>query len=1118
MNPFNFPHMSKHAGTSPHGEEQGVGHRAPSVIQGLNLEEQTENDRMGKDLSDPLSLGGPSGRKRRHCSGSSEPAESRRWGSSPGRSSHVSDASRDEDCVSSGQPALTFIAPPSVPEKSQRLLALQGDETQKMAQRYLPGQYFQKKVLCEFRDRHGILDEPMTIPPVLDEEIKTVAGEFGASINWKADASLVDIQRHLLDIWNPLLALHDVAERSHRANSSLSPLTVMNYVQYAMAYTSSTVQRLNFQRRKNVIRAVELAVSSRFKGNSPSAMVSKPIMESLEREPVSDNSLTVLQSGRSAPLLFGDQFVQTLSSQSEKIGTVRKGMANWVSNSFGPGVAAQVKKSAASSSDHRGQNFKSFKTYRQNRQGQPFGSSTSSDFARPRGRSAPRYPHNQPRPWKDHNFRNQERIQFPQKQQDSRREFSNKLVVFNPELSSSAPSAVGGRLCHFALNWEQITNDQWVLETIKGYEIPFIKPPFQSMPPRQLKFSADDGRAVDTEVQEMLHKHAIRIVPNANQTEGFYSQLFLRAKKDGGNRPILNVHPLNQFIPYEHFKMEGLHLLSGVICSSDYLAKLDLKDAYFTVPLAETSKKYLRFIWNEVVYEFQCLCFGLSSAPRVFTKILKPVISLLRRNGIRLLIYLDDFLIVNSSQDGLISDIRTVTHILESLGFIINVKKSILEPTHSLEFLGLTLDSVNLTLSVPRDKIALISKKAKILSATNSVSVRDLAKFLGLTNSICRALLPGKLFCRALQFDMNENLNTTGSYDSYCTLSPKSKTELHIWRKAMWSWNGRNLLPPEPDFTFSCDASQQGWGAVHKGNRVSGLWSLTETKEHINFLELKAIFLGLKAFFSSQENCHILIHSDNRTAISYLNKLGGTHSEKLCSLAVELWCWCLEKGITIEATHIAGVNNSEADFESRRGFETCDWKLLPSVFQTLESFFGSFDIDLFAARHNAQIPRFCSWLLDPEAETIDAFSRNWSDLYGYAFPPFILINRVLSKVTQDKATIVLIAPLWPAQTWYARLLSLLCHNPVLLPALPDLLTNPVGDHHPLAVQGRLPLAAWLISGDISRTLDYQQQLPLSSSTSLHQIPKDSTNLPLRSGLVGVLNRRLILFTHLKYNL
>ena len=104
---------------------------------------------------------------------------------------------------------------------------------------------------------------------------------------------------------------------------------------------------------------------------------------------------------------------------------------------------------------------------------------------------------------------------------------------------------------------------------------------------------------------------------------------------------------LNRFLGKESFKMEGLQTVRSLVQPVDLFMKLDLKDAYFTVQIHSFHIKYLRFVCLNRVYEFQCLAFGLSSAPRAFTKALKPVLALLRSLGIRFVIYIDDMLLLH---------------------------------------------------------------------------------------------------------------------------------------------------------------------------------------------------------------------------------------------------------------------------------------------------------------------------------------------------------------------------------------------------------------------------------------------------------------------------------------
>ena len=92
--------------------------------------------------------------------------------------------------------------------------------------------------------------------------------------------------------------------------------------------------------------------------------------------------------------------------------------------------------------------------------------------------------------------------------------------------------------------------------------------------------------------------------------------------------------------------MEGMHCLKLPLKQDDFLYKIDLKEAYFSVPLNKNSQNFVRFQWSGNMYEFLCLCFGIGPAPRIFTKLLKVPIDLLRWVNIRIIIYLDHMLLM----------------------------------------------------------------------------------------------------------------------------------------------------------------------------------------------------------------------------------------------------------------------------------------------------------------------------------------------------------------------------------------------------------------------------------------------------------------------------------------
>lgn len=179
----------------------------------------------------------------------------------------------------------------------------------------------------------------------------------------------------------------------------------------------------------------------------------------------------------------------------------------------------------------------------------------------------------------------------------------------------------------------------------------------------------------------------------------FYQLNLSSSKKGGDQRPIINMKGLNNFLEYQHFKVEGIHMLRNLLKKNDYQVKIDLEDAYITIPIWKGHQKYLRFLWRDTLWEFAYLPFGLASAPLVFTSILKPVVGLLRKQGIRLITYLDDLLIMSESKELARTHASLAANLLTSLGFIINHKKSVLIPCQQMEFLGFTVNSVAMTVN-----------------------------------------------------------------------------------------------------------------------------------------------------------------------------------------------------------------------------------------------------------------------------------------------------------------------------------------------------------------------------------------------------------------------------------
>ena len=143
-----------------------------------------------------------------------------------------------------------------------------------------------------------------------------------------------------------------------------------------------------------------------------------------------------------------------------------------------------------------------------------------------------------------------------------------------------------------------------------------------------------------------------------------------------------------------HAVQDGNSRFSAVICQrGDFLASLDLKDAYFQIPIHGSSRKLLRFMSEGTVYQFKALCFGLSTAPQVFTRVFAAVSAWAHARGIRLLRYLDDWLVLSSSEKRAKESIRELLSVCRTLGIVINEKKSDLVPSQSAKYLGMTIDT-----------------------------------------------------------------------------------------------------------------------------------------------------------------------------------------------------------------------------------------------------------------------------------------------------------------------------------------------------------------------------------------------------------------------------------------
>ena len=368
----------------------------------------------------------------------------------------------------------------------------------------------------------------------------------------------------------------------------------------------------------------------------------------------------------------------------------------------------------------------------------------------------------------------------------------------------------------------------------------------------------------------------------------YYSRLFLVPKPDGSFRPIIDLEKLNQFIVVPAFKMETLFSIITALQPQEWINKIDLKDAYHHILVHVNIWKYFRFVVAGVVYQFRVLPFGLSMAPREFTKTLAPVVQLLRTQGIRVHAYLDDWIIRANSQKQSLEHTQQTFQLLQSLGWTINSNTSMLQPSHFLDFLGLHFN-------LERAPISLRTLSYQLSPVSYPVCLHQrsclLAKFH--PSAGCHILPP-----------------VPTQWPSSPTLSPVLVQSPVVAPSVVVGYTnpvgcGLPHLPSLVSQT-KCDdrrsVTSSGtqpvllYGCIPDGmgrqlERPSDIRTMAapESQRHFNWLELEAIRLALLHWGLQWCRQSVRVYCENSTAVAYICKQGGTHSQSLFYKTLELF-------------------------------------------------------------------------------------------------------------------------------------------------------------------------------------------------------------------------------------
>ena len=415
-----------------------------------------------------------------------------------------------------------------------------------------------------------------------------------------------------------------------------------------------------------------------------------------------------------------------------------------------------------------------------------------------------------------------------------------------------------------------------------------------------------------------------------------------------------------------------------------------------------------------------------SQEPRVLRDLL-PRFRELMKVGLRVLPYVDDFAFFFASRAQALEGREYISAVLQLLGLSRNEKKGVWEPTQMLEHLGMGIDTVTGKFFVTPARLSKLQSFAQNLlctacsdSARRLVPKRRLAAFTGLAQSLYLAIPPARYYLRSL----HDVLSTTPGWTGNVRLSKAAVSDLNWFSALPAKWNGRSIWRSPQTAVLHCDASKTAWGAVLNQHLPSrGFWKPNERRQHITFLELRAVRYAVETFATQITGRHVLLREDNQAVCAILSTLT-SRSPQLMRELRRLWYLLDTLDVTLSPKYIRSADNWWAD-ELSRVADRGDWRLHPALFQQLSRDWGPFTVDRFASMANAQLPRYNSAWLDPQTEGLDAFAQsNWADESNYCNPPWELLDRVAQMLDETGAAATVVAPCWPAQPWYQRLQEL----------------------------------------------------------------------------------------------
>jgi hypothetical protein len=481
-------------------------------------------------------------------------------------------------------------------------------------------------------------------------------------------------------------------------------------------------------------------------------------------------------------------------------------------------------------------------------------------------------------------------------------------------------------------------------------------------------------------------------------------------------RMVVSMVRANKNFAKVKFKFEGLKTILELVKQGWWMITFDLREGYHQLMVHKETRRWFGIVWKGKFYCFLVLPFGWTLAPWVFTKAMREVVKYLRSQGIYVVAYLDDWIVMARTLQELLEIRDTkVAPLFERLGLIRHPEKGHWEPTQRAQVLGLIIDSLEGKVYVPEEKLAKIEMLLDGILSGVEVTVNNLAKIAGLLIAVMKAFPMVKLYTREFYNILKEAVFQQG-WVGTCILTEQAREDA-VWLRANLRMVQGSSFTVSPLATHMyTDASDRAWGAVIGEKRAGEMWDPQWAQRHpIHEKELLAVLKAMQAFLPIIQGKELILLGDNKVTVSYLKNWTGK-VPKMVDIVREIWRTCLMGNIRIQGAWWIPTQGNLSDLDSRT-IDSGDWECV--VFKRIQEWMhGRLTIDRFASSYNAKLPRWNSWRAAPEAEAVNAFCQDWRGEVNYVCAPLNLIARALRFIETQNVEAVVVVPIWPSQPWW----------------------------------------------------------------------------------------------------